>query len=64
MTSAKGNYDAVQAMRAVRDKVSADIQGMTAGEEIAWLASRKLNDPFLEKLRRSAARPQDSSRQR
>lgn len=55
MSTAKKNFDAVQMVRSIRDKISAEIEGMTLEEELAWLASRELNDPFLERLRRKAA---------
>jgi hypothetical protein len=44
-------FDAVAMMRSIRDKVSRDISGMTLEEEQAWLASRKIEDPFLSRLR-------------
>lgn len=56
--------DAVEMTRSLRDRISAEIEHMTAEEEIAWLASRKLNDPFLERLREQAARPHDTSHPR
>lgn len=53
-------FDAVAMMRAARDKISQAIEGMTLEEELAWLASQELKDPFLERLRDRAVR-QDSS---
>jgi hypothetical protein len=44
-------FDAVAMMRSIRDKVSSDICCMTLEEEQAWLASRKIEDPFLSRLR-------------
>ena len=41
-------------MRAARDRISAAIEGMTLEEELKWLASQDLQDPFLERLRDSA----------
>ena len=38
-------------MRSIRDELSAKIEGMTLDEELEWLASQKLEDPFLERLR-------------
>ena len=38
-------------MRSIRDKVSTDIEGMTLEQELAWLASQELSDPFLKRLR-------------
>jgi hypothetical protein len=57
MTRTKKGFDAVAMMRSIRDKVSADIEGMTLEQELAWLTSRKLSDPFLKRLRDSAAQP-------
>ena len=54
-------FDAVDMMRSIRDNLSARIEGMTLEEELAWLASRDLNDPFLERLRRKAAEQADSA---
>jgi len=49
------SFDAVTMMRSIRDKVSADIKGMTLEQELAWLASQKLSDPLLKRLRDGAA---------
>jgi hypothetical protein len=58
------DIDAVRMMRAARDRISAEIQRMAAEEEIAWLASRKLDDPFLEALRNKAVEPDGAPRRR
>ena len=52
MSRAEKKFDAVQMMREIRDKLSAQIQGMTLEEELRWLASHELKDPFLERLRK------------
>ena len=57
MTRTKKPFDAVAMMRSARDKVSADIDGMTLDRELAWLASRELSDPFLKRLRDGAVQP-------
>ena len=54
MTRAKKDFDAVEMTRSIRDKISAQIERMTLEEELTWLASRELNDPFLEELRQKA----------
>jgi len=46
-------------MRSIRDKVSAQIEGMMLEEELAWLASQELGDPFLKRLRDRAAQQAD-----
>jgi hypothetical protein len=49
-------FDAVAMMRSIRDRLSAKIEGMTLEEELAWLSSQELNDPFLKRLRDRANR--------
>ena len=48
-------FDAVDMMRSIRERISAQIEGMTLEQELAWLASQELNDPFLTRLRDRAA---------
>ncbi len=55
MSRTEKNFDAVAMMRSIRDRVSAEIEGMTLEEELAWLASQELEDPFLKSLRDKAA---------
>ncbi len=68
MGNAKKKSDAVELMRTIRDELSARIEGMTLEEELKWLASQDLADPFLRRLRDRAARdtdaPADASRRR
>ena len=56
MSRIRKKFDAVAMMRAIRAKVSSEIEGMTLEEELAWLASQKISDPFLRRLRDRAAR--------
>lgn len=42
-------------MRAARDRISTEIEGMTLEEELKWLASQELHDPFLTSLRNRTA---------
>jgi len=42
-------------MRSIRDRISAEIEHMTLEEELAWLASQEIKDPFLKRLRDMAA---------
>lgn len=51
MNRSEKKFDAVAMMRSIRDKVSAEIEGMTLQEELEWLASQELEDPFLKRLR-------------
>jgi len=60
MSKAPKRFDAVAMMRSARDRVSARIEGMTLEEELAWLASQELGDPFLERLRDKAAEHADA----
>jgi FtsZ-interacting cell division protein ZipA len=55
MSNAKKQFDAVEMMRSIRDRISAQIQGMTLEEEREWLASQELKDPFLRRIRDKAA---------
>jgi hypothetical protein len=56
MSSVKKQFDAVEMMRSIRDRLSAQIQGMTLEEERAWLASQEFTDPFLRRIRDKIAR--------
>lgn len=47
----KKKFDAVAMMRSIRDKVSAEIEGMTLEQELAWLAAQQIKDPFLRRIR-------------
>ena len=51
MSRNEKKLDAVAMMRSIRDRISAEIQGMTLEEELAWLAAQELQDPFLRRLR-------------
>jgi hypothetical protein len=55
MTREKKKFDAVEMMRSIRDDLSEQMEGMTLEEELAWLASQDLKDPFLKRLREKAA---------
>ncbi len=55
MSKTEKKFDAVAMMRSIRDRISAEIEGMTLEEELAWLARQELKDPFLKRLRDRAA---------
>ncbi len=55
MSETEKKFDAVAMMRSARDKISAEIEGMTLDEELRWLASQELHDTFLKRLRDRAA---------
>jgi hypothetical protein len=59
MRKAEKTFDAVALMRAARERISAEIEGMSLEEELRWLASQELHDPFLRRLRERAARQTD-----
>lgn len=59
MSRTHKKFDAVAMMRSARDKISAEIEGMTLEEELAWLASQEVKDPFLRRLRDGAAQQAD-----
>ena len=61
MSSIHKTFDTVGTMRRVRDEISSKIKGMTLEEELAWLGSQDLKDPFLERLRRKAAQHDDAA---
>jgi hypothetical protein len=61
MSRSEKRFDAVEMMRSARDKISAEIEGMTLEQELAWLASQKLGDPFLRHLRDRAAQQADAA---
>jgi hypothetical protein len=55
MTRTEKTFDAVSMMRSIRDRLSAEIEGMTLEEELEWLASQEIEDPFLKGLRDRAS---------
>jgi len=61
MSKAEKGFDAVAMMRAARDRISSEIEGMTLEEELEWLASQEVDDPFLKRLRNRAAQQADTA---
>ena len=61
MSRTKKQFDAVAMMRSIRDKISSEIEGMTLEEELQWLSSQKLQDPFLKRLRDRASQQADAT---
>lgn len=61
MSSKNKTFDAVEMMRSIRNRLSAQIEGMTLEEELEWLAAQELGDPFLRRLREKAARQHPAS---
>ena len=65
MNKPEKQFDAVEMMRSARDGISARISEMTLEEELRWLASQEIEDPFLARLRDRAGRavaPADAPR--
>lgn len=61
MSKTEKKFDAVEMMRSARDRISANIEGMTLKEELEWLASQDISDPFLKRLRDRAAQQGDAA---
>ena len=61
MNKTKKKFDAVEMMRSARDRMSAEIEGMSMEEELEWLASQKIADPVLKRLRDRAAQQADAA---
>ena len=49
------NFDCVESMREARDKLSAEMEGMSYDELVRWLRSRRYTDPVLQRLAERAA---------
>ena len=73
MSKSEKKFDSVAMMRTARDLISTQIEGMSLEEELKWLASQELRDPFLKRLRdrvaqggnaRDASSPTPSSSRR
>jgi hypothetical protein len=48
-------------MRQARDKLSAEIAGMTYDELVTWLRDRRYADPLLQRLAEKAAQQADAT---
>ena len=55
-------FDSVAMMRSIRDKISLEIEGMTLEEELRWLQTQELEDPFLRRLRDRAVQEGEKPR--
>lgn len=54
------SFDCVQSMRQARDRLSAEIAGMSYDELVTWLRAHRYADPVLRRLAEMAARKVDS----
>ncbi len=48
-------FDCVQSMRQARDRVSAEIEGLSYEELVKWLRLHQYTDPLLRRLAEKAA---------
>ena len=48
-------FDCVQSMRESRDRLSAEIRGMSYDELVQWLRGHRYTDPVLQRLAEKAA---------
>lgn len=56
-------FDCVQSMRQARDRLSAEIEGMTYDDLVQWLRSHRYADPVLQGLADMAAQQADTTDQ-
>jgi len=54
-------FDCVQSMRQARDKLSAEIEGMSYDDLVQWLRAHRYTDPVLERLAEKAAQQADAA---
>ena len=54
-------FDCVESMRQARDKLSAEIEGMSYDELVQWLRSRRYTDPLLQRLAEKAAQQAEAA---
>ncbi|MEW6746818.1 MAG: hypothetical protein AB1486_29100 [Planctomycetota bacterium] len=54
-------FDCVQSMRQARDKLSAEIAGMSYDEVVQWLRRHRYTDPVLQSLAEKAAQQADAA---
>ena len=54
-------FDCVQSMRQARDRLNAEIKGMSYEELVKWLRTRRYTDPLLQRLAEKAAQQADAA---
>ena len=54
-------FDCVQSVRQARDKLSAEIEGMSYDDLAKWLRSHEYSDPLLQRLAKKAAQQADAA---
>lgn len=55
------SFDCVQNMRQARDRLSAEIAGMSYDELVQWLRAHRYRDPVLQRLAEKAAQQADAA---
>lgn len=55
------SFDCVQNMRQARDRLSAEIAGMSYDELVQWLRAHRYTDPVLQRLAEKAAQQADAA---
>ena len=61
MSSSMSQFDSVASVRKIRDRISAQIAGMTLAEQLEWMAAQPIDDPFLRRLRERTAQQGDAA---
>lgn len=61
MSKTEKKFNAVAMMRSARERISAEIEGMSLEEELTWLASQEIDDPYLKRLRDRVAQQADAA---
>ena len=54
-------FDCVQNMRQARDRLSAEIAGMSYDELVEWLRVHRYKDPLLQRFAEKAAQQADAA---
>jgi hypothetical protein len=57
--SKSGEFDCVKAAREARDRISAEIDGMSHEQLVSWLRSHRYSDPLLGRLAAKATQQAD-----
>jgi hypothetical protein len=57
-------FDCVQSMRQARDRLSAEIEGMSYDELVQWLRGHRYTDPVLQRLAEKAVQQADAAARR
>jgi len=61
MNETPKTFDCVESMRQARDKLSAEIAGMSYDELVEWLRRHRYSDPLLRDLAEKAGQQRDAA---